>query len=97
MVGLAVGVVLLDLGVFAAQIPNQVRVFAIAPEARSRLNAVYMLFYYLGASLGAVAGVRLMAAFGWQGVMALVAGLAALALVVHLANRDRQPLESQAT
>lgn len=90
VVGLAVGVVLLDLGVFAAQIPNQVRVFAIAPEARSRLNAVYMLFYYLGASLGAVAGVRLMAAFGWQGVMALVAGLSALALVVHLANRDRQ-------
>lgn len=87
LVGLAVGIVLIDLGVFAAQVPNQVRVFAIEPAAQSRLNAVYMLFYYLGAALGALSGVQLMAAFGWQGVMVLSLLLSLGALMLHLAAR----------
>ncbi|MBE94836.1 MFS transporter [Marinobacter sp.] len=91
LVGLVVGIVLIDLGVFAAQVPNQVRVFAIEPSAQSRLNAVYMLFYYLGAALGSAAGVQLMTAYGWPGVMGLTVALSLGALVLHIAMRRTDP------
>ena len=41
--GLVFGIILIDIGVFAAQVPNQVSVFSIDPAAQSRINAVYML------------------------------------------------------
>ncbi|WP_420388781.1 MFS transporter [Marinobacter sp.] len=91
LVGLVVGIVLIDLGVFAAQVPNQVRVFAIEPSAQSRLNAVYMLFYYLGAALGSAAGVQLMTAYGWPGVMGLTVALSLGALLLHIAMRRTDP------
>jgi predicted MFS family arabinose efflux permease len=91
LVGLVLGIVLIDLGVFAAQVPNQVRVFAIEPSAQSRLNAVYMLFYYLGAAIGSAAGVKLMTAYGWPGVMTLCVALSAGALLLHVAMRRADP------
>ncbi|WP_323750997.1 MFS transporter [Marinobacter sp.] len=91
LVGLVVGIVLIDLGVFAAQVPNQVRVFAIEPSAQSRLNAVYMLFYYLGAAIGAAAGVQLMTSYGWPGVMGLTVALSLGALLLHITMRRTDP------
>jgi predicted MFS family arabinose efflux permease len=87
LVGLIAGIVLIDLGVFAAQVPNQVRVFAIEPAAQSRLNAVYMLFYYLGAAAGSAFGVQLMTPYGWSGVMALTVTLSMSALLLHVVMR----------
>lgn len=91
LTGLILGIVLIDLGVFAAQVPNQVRVFAIEPSAQSRLNAVYMLFYYLGAAVGSAAGVQLMTAYGWPGVMGLTVSLSTGALLLHFAMRRTDP------
>ena len=68
LVGLIVGIILIDLGVFIAQVSNQVRVFSIDPAAQSRINAVYMLGYYLGAALGSFIGVMMFDRFGWYGV-----------------------------
>lgn len=90
LTGLIIGIILLDLGVFAAQIPNQVRVFSIDPEAQSRMNAVYMLCYYTGAGLGSAVGVKMMSLFGWQGMAVFGLTLGALALVHHLL-RQRRP------
>ncbi|MBZ0334410.1 MFS transporter [Marinobacter sp. AL4B] len=97
LVGLVIGIVLIDLGVFAAQVPNQVRVFAIEPSAQSRLNAVYMLFYYLGAALGSAAGVQLMTAYGWPGVMGLTVVLSLGALLLHIAMRRTDPSATPTT
>src|SRR5205807_2182307 len=41
--GLVLGVLLLDLGVQACHVANQTRIYPLAPEARSRLNTVYMV------------------------------------------------------
>ncbi|MBB5722500.1 putative MFS family arabinose efflux permease [Loktanella ponticola] len=87
LAGLIIGVILLDLGVFGAQIPNQVRVFAIDANAQSRMNAVYMLAYYIGASLGSAVGVKIMSVAGWHGLALFGMGLAALALAYHLARQ----------
>ena len=46
--GLIIGVILLDLGVQAAQVSNQARIFSLSPEAYSRLNALYIMFYFVG-------------------------------------------------
>lgn len=83
LAGLVVGIVLLDLGVFGAQIPNQVRVFSIDPKAQSRINAVYMLCYYLGAAVGSAAGVKVMSVAGWHGLALFGIALSVAALLHH--------------
>ena len=67
-IGIAAGVVLLDLGVWAAQTANQHRIFAIAPEARSRLNSVYMVCYFAGGAFGSAIGSLAWQLGGWHAV-----------------------------
>ena len=66
--GLVVGVILLDVGVQATHISNQSMIFSLVPEARSRLNTVYMTAYFIGGSVGSVAGGLAWTHGGWPGV-----------------------------
>ncbi|MGF6753757.1 putative MFS family arabinose efflux permease [Paraburkholderia sp. GAS42] len=78
--GLVAGVIVLDVGVQAAQISNQSRIYALKPEARSRVNTVYMVCYFIGGAAGSAVGAVAWHAFGWIGVSVaglLCAGLAA--------------------
>lgn len=97
LAGLIVGIVLLDLGVFGAQIPNQVRVFSIDPAAQSRMNAVYMLGYYIAAGLGSALGVKVMSVAGWHGVASFGLVLAGLALLHHLLSNHKSGTRSAAS
>jgi len=85
LIGLAV--VLLDFGTQASHINNQARIFALDPQARSRLNTVYMVTYFTGGALGSLAGTRAWVHAGWNGVCATGALLAALALLLLGARR----------
>ena len=76
------GVILLDVGVQSAHISNQTLIFSLVPEARSRLNTVYMTGYFTGGSLGSVAGGLAWMHFGWPGVCALGAAFAGAAYLV---------------
>ena len=82
LAGLVLGVILLDVGVQAAHISNQTRIFSLVPEARSRLNTVYMTGYFTGGSLGSVAGGLAWVHGGWPGVCLLGAGFAGAAYLV---------------
>lgn len=84
VIGLVIGILLLDIGVFGSQISNQVRIFSIDPKAQSRINAVYMLFYYLGAALGSAIAVKVMASAGWLGLVMFGATLALAGLCFHI-------------
>ncbi|MED4225890.1 MFS transporter [Neobacillus cucumis] len=66
--GIIVGVILLDLGVQGAQISNQTRIYSLVPEARSRLNTVFMVTYFLGGSLGSSLGSYAWNLWQWRGV-----------------------------
>ncbi|MFI0965820.1 MFS transporter [Streptomyces sp. NPDC021080] len=88
LVGLAAGMLLLDVAMQSGQVANQARIFALRPEARARLNTAYMTCAFLGGSAGSWLGVRAYSAFGWDGVCALVTVLAGLALLRHVL-RDR--------
>jgi predicted MFS family arabinose efflux permease len=78
LIGLVVGVIILDVGVQAAQISNQSRIYALSPEARSRVNTVYMVSYFIGGAAGSAVGAVVWPLFGWVGVSA--AGLLFTAL-----------------
>lgn len=59
--GLIVGVTLLDLGVQTTQISNQARIYSLPVEFHSRLNALYVMFYFIGGAIGSF-----LAAYGWS-------------------------------
>lgn len=71
LVGLVIGVVLIDLGVQAVHITNQNIIFSKNPEARNRVNTIYMVGFFLGGSLGTVLGSFAWSSFGWTGVSVL--------------------------
>ena len=66
--GLIIGVVVLDAGAQAAQVANQTRVLSLRPDARNRVNTVYMISYFTGGSLGSLAGSLAWSRWGWNGV-----------------------------
>ncbi|MNJ92598.1 Inner membrane transport protein YnfM [compost metagenome] len=66
--GIVLGVLVLDLGIQVAHISNQSRIFELVPEARSRLNTIYIFAYFCGGSLGSYVGSQLWALGGWVGV-----------------------------
>ncbi|HEY4001482.1 MAG TPA: MFS transporter [Candidatus Xenobia bacterium] len=83
LAGLAVFIVGMDLGVQASHISNQTRIFSLSPQHRNRLNAVYMVCYFIGGTLGSLAGAAAWHAAGWPGVcgvgfLCALGGLAAL-------------------
>ncbi|MFH8612246.1 MFS transporter [Streptomyces sp. NPDC018029] len=79
---LAAGVILLDLAVQAVHVTNQTLIYALHPEAGSRLIGGYMVFYSIGSATGALAATSLYAAAGWGAVCALGATLSFLGLAL---------------
>lgn len=75
--GLVIGVILLDAGIQGAQVANQSRVLRLRAHSRSRVNTVFMIYYFGGGSLGSLLGSQAWARWGWTGVS--VAGLALMA------------------
>ncbi|MEM7590975.1 MAG: MFS transporter [Cyanobacteria bacterium P01_A01_bin.83] len=59
--GLVIGSILLNLGSQGGLIANQVKIYRLDRNARSRLNTVFMVATFTGASLGSVLG-----AYGWS-------------------------------
>lgn len=89
IVGLVVGVVLLDLGLQATHIANQTLVFSLNPQARNRLNTVYMVTYFTGGATGTLLASQAWHLWQWDGVVLVGLVFSSLALLVHLAFSGR--------
>lgn len=81
--GLIAGTILVDLGVQAGHVSNQTRLYRILPEARSRLNTVYMVSYFLGGAIGSALGAYGWQKLGWAGVCLTGLGMLLIAVLVH--------------
>jgi predicted MFS family arabinose efflux permease len=75
LIWLVIGVFLMDAGVQASQISNQTRIYALSPELRNRINAVYMVCYFFGGALGSALGSWAWSQYQWAGVCVTGAGL----------------------
>jgi predicted MFS family arabinose efflux permease len=54
-----IGIILIDIGQQAIHVTNQTRIYALLPEARNRLNTVFMSVSFVGASTGSALGLWL--------------------------------------
>jgi predicted MFS family arabinose efflux permease len=89
VIGLIVGVIILDFGVTSAMVSNQHVVFALHPEARGRLNTIFMTGMFLGGSLGSAGATIAWSLNGWGAVSLFGAGLAIIAAVLQGCSRLR--------
>ena len=87
IVGLIVGVIIMDMGVQATHISNQAIIFALDPSARNRINTVYMVAYFVGGAAGTFLATRIWGTYQWAGICTLGIALSVIALVVHAATR----------
>lgn len=81
--GLVAGVILLDFGVQSALVSNQHIVYALRPEARARLNTIFMGAMFLGGAAGSAAATYAWTSGGWTYVTLLGAALSAAAVLIQ--------------
>jgi predicted MFS family arabinose efflux permease len=84
------GVILLDLGQQFGHVSNQTRIYGLIPEARSRLNMIYMTCSFSGGAVGSYLCTYFWNVAGWSGVCAFSLTLLTAALGIWwLFNRRR--------
>ena len=86
LVALVIGVLVMDVGIQASHVANQTRIFALNPEARSRINTAYMFAYFIGGAAGSLVGSWAWGAYQWVGVCVAALGFLSVAGITHRLN-----------
>lgn len=79
--GLIAGVILLDLAMQVCHVTNQTRIYALVPEARSRLNMIYMTSTFSCGALGSYLSTYWWHRSGWWGVCGFSLVISGIALI----------------
>jgi len=87
LVGLVIGIILMDLGEQSAMISNQHVIYALRPEARSRINTLYMTGMFIGGAFGSWGASLAWHLGGWQMASLLGGACSLLGLMIHLVSR----------
>jgi predicted MFS family arabinose efflux permease len=96
LVGLIVGVIVLDFGVQIALVSHQHLVYGLHPEFKSRLNTLFMTTMFLGGAVGSFAAAEAWRRGGWLAVCVLGGTLAVIALVSRLLHTPAAPVAHDA-
>lgn len=83
-------VMLLDLGVQGAMVANQTIIFGLRPEARNRVNTIYVGTIFVGGALGSASAMVAWRHGGWLPVCGLGGALALLAVLPHMTMARRK-------
>lgn len=86
---IVIGTLLFDVGVQAALVSHQTIIYALAPEARSRINAVFMTIMFIGMSAGAYGASLAWNAGRWTGLMAFCTAASSIGLGLRLVFNAR--------
>lgn len=89
LLGLILGAVLVDLGMQALHITNQNIIFSKNPDARNRVNTIYMVGFFIGGAIGTTLGALAWQHYGWTGVSCLGIVLSVATLIVHLLAKNK--------
>ena len=71
IIGLVIGVLFVDFGLQCLHVTNQNIIFKQNPDARNRVNTIYMVIYFIGGALGTVTGAYAWQHYQWNGVATL--------------------------
>ena len=66
--GLALSAILLDAGMQSNHLTNQTVIFGLTPALRNRINAVYMVMFFVGGAVGTSVGALAWEVARWKGV-----------------------------
>lgn len=80
LIGLALGVLIMDIGVQSGHLCNQGRIFALLPDSRSRIQTAYMFCYFTGGAIGSYIGTWSWSHYQWKGVCFTAITMLCLAL-----------------
>ncbi|PRX43086.1 MFS transporter [Salegentibacter salegens] len=89
LIGLIIGITLVDLGLQALHITNQNIIFSKNPEARNRVNTIYMVSFFIGGALGTTVGAFAWQHYQWIGVSLTGLLLSLSLLIVHLVYKRK--------
>lgn len=78
-----VGIILIDIGQQAIHVTNQTRIYALVPEARNRLNTIFMSVSFVGASCGSALGLWLWSLGGWEMFCYGITGIIILNICIY--------------
>jgi predicted MFS family arabinose efflux permease len=83
---MGIGAILLDVGITADQTLGRRAINLLRPEARGRLNAVFVALFFLGGAVGAAAASFAWMHGGWTWVCAIAALFGLLGLITDVAT-----------
>lgn len=90
IIGIIIGIIAIDLGLQGIHVSNQTRIYTLLPEARNRLNTVFMTTSFIGTSLGSGIGLWVWSFAQWTGVCIAGTALIAVALIIYLATYKKE-------
>lgn len=88
---LIIGVIVLDFGIQSALVSNQHIIYALDPDARSRLNTVFMTGMFLGGAAGSAIATAAWGYGAWPAVCVVGALLAIVAVGVRVLDQRAHP------
>ena len=83
--------IVIDLAVQGALISHQHIIYALRPDARARLNTLFMGGMFLGGAGGSALAITAWQMMAWQAVCLLGSALAAVAFLLHMVASRRSP------
>jgi predicted MFS family arabinose efflux permease len=93
---LGIGIVLLHVAIFPLNVLISTRLFALAPDARSRVNTAVVFVNFVAGAIGSAVISPLWSAGGWRAVTLIEIALCVVGLAVWAIGR-RGPLATPTT
>lgn len=95
MIGLIIGIILLDLGTQFSQVSNQAIVQSLNRQQSSRNNSIFMFSYFLGGSIGTLAATWAWSRIGWISVCLVALAFLVIAVIDHFVIGEPEKLNTE--